>query len=125
MIRKVLRTLLLIYVIRVFTIQELRCTSSNILTLESVIGRLTNFEISNFDNYTLATIESSFKSQLILRKRKDKHVKSDSDTFYNELDELEALIAKIFGRGRGKYKGKLPIIYFFVQQGLSYSCKVS
>ena len=35
-----------------------------------------------------------------------------SDSFDDELDELEALIAKIFGRGRGKYKGKLPIIYF-------------
>ena len=39
-------------------------------------------------------------------------MKSDSDSFDDELDELEALIAKWFGRGRGKYKGKLPIICF-------------
>lgn len=80
--------------------------------LEGVIGRLTTFEMSNFGNYTPATIESSFKSQLVLRKRKGKHVKSDSDSSNDDIDELEAQIAKIFGRGRGKYKGKLPIICF-------------
>lgn len=39
-------------------------------------------------------------------------MKSDNDTFDDEFDELEALIAKKIGRGRGKYKGNLPIIYF-------------
>ena len=63
----------------------------------------------NFDNYT-PTIESSFKSELVLRKKgKEKHVKSDSDTYD---DELEALMDRRHRRGKGKYKGKLPIIYF-------------
>ena len=39
-------------------------------------------------------------------------MKSDSDTFDDELDELEALISRRYGRGKGKYKGKLLIIYF-------------
>ena len=47
---KVLRTLLPIYAIRVFAIQELRCISRNNLTLEGLVGRLTTFELSKFDN---------------------------------------------------------------------------
>ena len=39
-------------------------------------------------------------------------MKSESDSSNDEIDELEALIVKRFGRGRGKYKGKLPIICF-------------
>ena len=60
MISKVLRTLLPINSIRFSIIQELRCTLGNNLTLEGVVGRLTTFEMSNFDNYTPTTIESSF-----------------------------------------------------------------
>lgn len=101
-IRKVLRTLLLIYAIRVYVIQELRCTLGNTLTLEGVIGRLTTFEMSNFDNYTPTTIEYSFKSQLVHKKKGNgKYVKSDSDTYDDELDKLEVLMARRLGR-RGK-----------------------
>ena len=46
-----LRTLLPIYAIRVSAIQELRCVPGNILSFEGIIGRLTTFEISNFENY--------------------------------------------------------------------------
>lgn len=67
MLSKVLRTLLPIYIIRVSTIQELRCISGNDLTLEGLVGRLTTFELSNFDNYKLENIESSFKEKLSLR----------------------------------------------------------
>ena len=62
MISKVLRTLLLIYAIRVSAIQELRCTPSNDLTLDSLIARLTTFELSNFCNYTPSSVECAFKS---------------------------------------------------------------
>ena len=72
MIKKLLRTLLPINAIRVFVIQELRCTPGNNLTLQGVIGRLTNFEMSNFDNLFPTNIESTFKSQLVLvRKEKE------------------------------------------------------
>ena len=94
-------------------IQELRCTPSDDLTLEVVIGRLNTFEMSNFNNFTLAYVDFSFKSQLVLSKKgKGKYVKSDSDTFDDELDDLEALMARRLPRGKGKYKGKHPIIYF-------------
>ena len=66
MIRKVLKTLVPIYPIKVFAIQELRCTPSNDLTLDSLVGRLIAFELSNFDNYVPSTIECSFKSHLTL-----------------------------------------------------------
>ena len=69
MIKKVLRTPLPIYVIRVSAIQELKCTPSNKLTLEGVVGRLTAFELSNFDNFTPTYVESSFKSQLVISKK--------------------------------------------------------
>ena len=39
-------------------------------------------------------------------------MKIESNSFDDEIDELEALIAKRFQKGRGKYKGKLPIICF-------------
>ena len=116
-----MRTLLPIYAIRFFAIQELRCTPGNTLTLEGVVGRLTTFEMSNFDNYTPTTIEFSFKSELVLSKMKEKYVKSDSDSSDDELDELEALITKIFGRDRGKYKGN-PYYHFLMQQSWSYCC---
>lgn len=98
--------------IRVSTIQELRCTLGKYLTIEGVSGRLTYFQMSNFDNYTPATIESTFKSQLILRKRKDKYVKINSDSSNYEIDELENPYCKKIGKARGKYKGKLHIICF-------------
>ena len=60
-IRKVLRTLLPIYAIRVSIIQELRCTPSNNLNLESFKRGLIAFEMFNFDNFT-PTIEVAFSS---------------------------------------------------------------
>ena len=86
--------LLATYAVIFSAFKEQRCTPRNTLTLECVIGRLTSFQISNFDNYTPATIESTFKSQLVLSKRKGKYVKSDSDSYDDEIDELEVLIAK-------------------------------
>ena len=50
MIRKALRTLLNVYSIRFFGIQELKCTWVKNLTLEGVIGRFIAFEMSIFDN---------------------------------------------------------------------------
>ena len=70
-ISKVLRTLLPINSIRFFAIQELRRILDDNLTLEDVVGRLTTFEMPNFDNHTPATIKCFFKSKLFLSKKKD------------------------------------------------------
>ena len=67
---KVLRKLLPIYAIRVSAIQELRCILGNDLTLEILVGRLTIFELSNFENYKPKNIESYFKAKLSLIMRR-------------------------------------------------------
>ena len=120
--RKYLRTLLLIYAIRVSAIQDLRCVPRNTLTFEGIIGRLTAFELSNFDNYKLNNFESSFKAKMIVKyikkvqtkekNGKGKHVSSDISTDEDDLDQLEALLSTRFYRGKGKLKGNFPIICF-------------
>jgi hypothetical protein len=118
---KYLRTLLPIYAIRVSAIQELRCIPGNDLSLEGIIGRLTAFELSNFDNYKPDKIESAFKAKLSLqdsdqgrskKEKKKKYVSSDSSTDEEDVEQMEALLARRFHRGKGKFKGKLPIVCF-------------
>ena len=94
----------------------------NDLTLEGLVGRLTTFELSNFDNYKPKNIESTFKEKLSLKdfedikqknkKNKIKYASSDSNTDEEDIEELEALLVRRFHRGKGKFKGKLPIICF-------------
>ena len=64
---KVLRTLLPIYAIRVSSTYELRCILGNNLVLKGLVGRLTAFELSNFDNYKPESLESAFKAKLLLK----------------------------------------------------------
>ena len=75
-ISKVLRTLLLVDAIRVSVIQERRCEENHKITLDAIVGRLTAFELDNFDNYVLVSkgIESTFEAKLSL-KEKGKKVK--------------------------------------------------
>ena len=61
-----------IYAIRVSTIQELRCIARNDLTLEGLVGRVTAFELSNFDNYKPENIESAFKAKVSSKTLKRK-----------------------------------------------------
>ena len=92
------------------------------MIFEGIIGRLTAFELSNFDNYKLDNFESAFKAKMIVRDNEDvqtkkknkkgKHVSSDSSTNEDDVDQLEGLLARIFHRGKGKFKCKLPIICF-------------
>ena len=118
---KVIRTLLPIYAIRVSAIQELRCILENDLTLEVLVGRLTAFELSNFDNYKPENIESAFKAKLSLKdfeetrqkkkKGKVKHVSSNSDIDEEDIEQLEALLARRFHRGKSKFK----VTYYLFQ----------
>ena len=71
-LRKLLRTFLPIYVIKISTIQELRCITSSNLTIEGFVGRLTTFELSNFDNVRPKNVEFSFKTKLSLKESKEK-----------------------------------------------------
>ena len=64
----------------------------------------------------LKNVESAFKAKFSLKEPKEKkkknlkHVSNDSDTNEDDVEELEAFLARIFHKGKGKYNGKLPII---------------
>ena len=61
-----MRTILPIYAIRVFVVQEFICTPSNDLTLDSLVGRLKKISLAYFDNYTPTNVENPFKEKLAL-----------------------------------------------------------
>ena len=73
-VSNVLRTLLPIYAIRVSTIQERRCETNHKITLDALVGRLTTFELDNYDNYVPApkNIESAFEAKLSLKEKCNK-----------------------------------------------------
>ena len=89
--------------------------------MDSLVGRLTTFELDNFDNYVPASknIESAFEAKLSLKdkgkKIKDNQSKSEEKTeesSNSDLEVVEALLAKKYSKSRGKYKGKISLIYF-------------
>ena len=126
-VRKVFRTLLPIYAIRVSTIQEMRCDPNKKLKLDALVGRLTTFELENYDNYVLFSknIEFAFEAKISLKKqgKKSKFSQSKSDedetskeSSYSDLEVVEALLARKYSKGRGKYKGKAPLICFSCEE---------
>ena len=86
--------------------------------LQGLVGRLKTFELDNFDNVSFESVETTFKAKLTISDSKDRKKKmnkygdSDSDINDEDIDELEALLARRFHRGKGKYKGNMPIICF-------------
>jgi hypothetical protein len=64
-VSKVLRTILPIYAIIVSSIHEMRCDPNRNITLDALVGRLTNFELDNYDNYVPSSkgIESAFEAK--------------------------------------------------------------
>src|SRR5271156_46817 len=114
-VSKILRTLLPVYAIRVSTIQEMRAVANNTVTLDSLIGRLISFEMNNFDNSVLPNLESAFKSSIRISKSSHRHTSrrdSESESEEEDIDEIEALMDRRTQRGKGKYKGKLPLVCF-------------
>ncbi len=88
-----------------------------------MVGRLTAFELSNFDNYKPNNIESVLKDKLSLKEHNEKkkkkctkYVPSDSDMDEEDVDQLVALLASRFHSGKGKFNGKLPIICFICNE---------
>lgn len=133
---KLLRTLLPAYAIQVSTINELRSIPNMLVSLDATIGKLHAFELSNFDNSVSSVnkVESAFSSFHLnesndYNERKYKYSKGDhsgaSERFQKNMEEVhklyedirkqeefEALLAKRLPRGKGKYKGKLPLKCF-------------
>ena len=112
-VSKVLRTLLPIYAIKFFTIQKRRCEENHKINLEAIVGRLTTFELDNYDNYVLASknIESAFEARLSLKEKgkniKESQLESEKEleqSFDSDLEVVEALLARKYSRGKGKYK---------------------
>lgn len=100
-----MRIFLPIYAIIVSTIQDLRCIPSTNLSLEGLVGRITSFELSNFDNCKFENVEYAFKYKLSLKepkekKKKVKYISSDSDIDKEDAKKLEALLARRFHRGK-------------------------
>ena len=46
------------------------------------------------------------------KNAKGKHISSENKTDEDDVDQLEAFLARRFHRGKGKFKGKFPIICF-------------
>ena len=120
-VSKVLRKLHPIYAIRVSSIQKRRCETNQKITLDAFVGKLIDFELDNYDNYVPASknIESAFEAKLSLKEKgkKIKEIQSRSEeesekSFDSDLEVVEALLTRKYSRGRGKYKGKVPLIYF-------------
>ena len=93
--------------------------------MDALVGRLIAFELDSFDNYvpTSKNIESAFEAKLSLKEKgkKIKENQSDSEeetkeSLNSDLEVFEALLAKKYSRSRGKYKGKIPLIYFSCEE---------
>ena len=70
-VSKVLKTLLPIYSIRVSAIQERMCETNHKIALDALMGRLTAFELDNYDNYVPASknIELHLRPNFHLRRK--------------------------------------------------------
>lgn len=118
-ISKVLRTLLLVYAIWVVGIQGLKSIHKTKVTLDSIIDKLTAFELNDYDG-SVQKSESAFRASIsnpfVRRSRDISHnyeSRSSKDVEDEDnLVELEALLAKCLPRGTGKYRGKLPLKWF-------------
>ena len=71
LVSKFLKTILPTYAIRMSTIQEMRCDPINKITLDALLGRLTPFELDNYDNYipSYRNLESTFEAKVSFKKK--------------------------------------------------------
>ena len=58
-----------------------------------MVGRLTTFELSNFDNFKFDKVKFFFKAKLSLKepnekKKNVKYVSNDSDTYEEDVEKL-------------------------------------
>ena len=81
----------------------MRCDPNSNITLDALVGRLTMFELDNYDNYVPSSknIEFAFKAKLSLKDhcKKSKATSSESEEEIEEssdsdLEVFQALLAK-------------------------------
>ena len=100
------------------------CDPNSNITLDAPVGRLTTFELDNYDNYAPSSkgIESTFEAKISLKKKGKKskvnqlESEEEEESLENDLEVVEALLARKYSKGRGKYKGKVPLIYFSCEE---------
>lgn len=104
-------------------IQEMRLDPNKKITLDALVGRLTTFELDNYDNYapSSSNLEFAFKAKVSLKNKaknsKRKKFKSEEeDSFDSDLESIEALLARRYPKGKEKYKGKIPLIYISCEE---------
>lgn len=89
--------------------------------MDALVRRLTTFDLDRYDNYVPRSkgIESAFEAKLSLKKKggkskgKDSESEEEQEIFYSDLEVIESLLAWKYPKDKGKYKGKIPLIYFF------------
>ena len=86
---------------------------------------MTTFKLDNFDNYVPASknIEFAFEAKLSLKEKgkkiKDNHSDSEEaieESSDSDLEVVEAFLAMKYSRSRGKYRGKIPLIFFSCEE---------
>ncbi|GLJ21945.1 hypothetical protein SUGI_0410990 [Cryptomeria japonica] len=119
---KVLRGFPSAYKMKVTAINELRTMPNTSVTRDTLIGKLSTFEIEEFGLVATIKIDLDFKAST---SSASSFEKSDWKTFYareleenrrenEELEELEALFARKMPKGlvQSKYEGKEPFKCF-------------
>ena len=90
--------------------------------MDILVGRLTSFELDNYDNYVPSSknIDYAFEAKLSLKEKSKKskanQLGSEEETEESsdiDLEIVEALLAKKYS------KGKIPLIYFSCEE-ISY-----
>ena len=91
----------------------MRCDPNSTIILDALVGKLTTFELDNYDNYVPSSknIEFSFKAKLSLKdhckKSKATSSKSEEETkesLDSDLEVVEALFAKKYSKNKGTTK---------------------
>lgn len=101
----------------------MRCNLTHDLTLDTLVGRLSIFELDNFDNYAPSSnnLQSAFKEKLTLDRKggnsKGKQDDSEEEEEPNEdLEVIEGLLEKRATQGKGKFRGKISFIFSHVRK---------
>ena len=75
------------------------------------------FELDKYGNYipSSSNLESAVEATVSLKKkakrfRSKQSESEEEDSSDSDLEAIEALLARRYPKGKGKYKGKLPLI---------------
>lgn len=111
------------------SIQELIIINKIEISLGALVGKLTAFELSNFDNGQPPKVETTFKASVAPNETQKGREEERTSRYKRELEilyveeDLEALFTKIIVIRKGKYKGQLPLKCFNYKKVGHYSSR--